>query len=141
MLSRVSVGVALLSAVLGAAGPAQAHQLVDTPMAPRAVAAPLPDEAVARVGRTLVRRRTYRHFYRAAAGRRRPRAGTRRHLRLRREVMQVLIEAAWIRLESREHGIAVSRRALLRALRRCLPPEVDRANRMCEEVPGTRMLP
>ena len=114
---RVSVGAAILSAVLGAAGSAQAHQLVDTPMTPGVVAAPLPDEAVARVGTTLVRRRTYLHWYRAVAGRRRPRAGSRRHLLLRRDVMQFLIETAWIKLETREHGIAVSRRALLRRYR------------------------
>lgn len=117
MLSRVSVGAVVLSALLGPAGSAQAHQLVDTPMAPGAVAVPLPSGAVARVGTTLVRRRTYLHWYRAAAGRRRPRAGSRRHLRLRREAMQFLIEMAWIRLETREHGITVSRSALLRQFR------------------------
>ncbi|MBA2792456.1 MAG: SurA N-terminal domain-containing protein, partial [Thermoleophilaceae bacterium] len=43
--------------------------------------------------------------------------GSRRHSRLRREAIRFLIQAAWVRLEAGEHGIAVSARTVRRAFR------------------------
>ena len=109
------VVVALLFA--GLAQSASAHPLVVTPP-PGMVGEPLPPHALARVGTRLVTKRSYRRWFYLAADGRRPRPGSSRHARLRREAMEFLIEAAWVELEAREHRITVSRRFLRRFFRR-----------------------
>ncbi len=88
--ARLAVAAALLLAATGAARSAEAHPLVDTPAPPAVVDQPLPGD----------KRRS------------------RRYRRLRRETAEFLIQGAWSESEAREHGIAVSRRALRRAFRR-----------------------
>ena len=78
----------------------------------------LPSHVVARVGSRLVRRRVFDHWFRiSAADGRRPRPGTRRYARLRRETMEFLIRATWVELEAKERRVHVSRKAVGRAFR------------------------
>lgn len=107
----------MLVALLGAAQPTQAHELVDTPPVAR-VDEPLPNRALARIGASLVAKRSLDHWFRVAAEGRRPRPGSPRQARLRREAMSFLIQGVWVALEAREHGITASRRAVRRAFRR-----------------------
>lgn len=67
--------------------------------------APLPPDAVATVGETVISKTTYDMW------RKIPRTNM-------TEVMQFLVQAEWVRGESRARGIRVSREAVQRAFRR-----------------------